>query len=336
MKRFVLLLSVFFMVALMLPLAASAGEPDWNKIDEEYIDLFYPGQSAWEWLSSEHKGKKSIARGDDKCIECHQGEEEDRGKNFVTGKKLEENPPPAGTPGMITALFKGAYDSEYMYLWFQWEGPGKADKGKINALNFMIDDMVQKKKGPRSRVKYFEAYGCWITCHKDATNMPYEPDAAKVGANALYKDSKQVTKYLPGTRTAIDATGGWDKLKPDAKLQKRLGKGKFIDLWRFVADSKNPKGKVVDESVFTARTVDKSQDDLSGKGEYKDGKWTVVLKRKLKSGDPKEDKLIEPGKTYAVAVSIHVNSSNRRHYASFSRILGFDDADADLLVGKAK
>ncbi|MBI5232928.1 MAG: hypothetical protein HY880_01085 [Deltaproteobacteria bacterium] len=338
-RVFVLSVSVFAMGVLFSPRSANAGEPDWNKIEAKSIDLFYPGQSAWEWLSSEHDGKKAILRGDDKCIECHEGEEETRGKSFVTGKKLEDDPPPAGTPSMITMNLKTAYDNDYLYMWMQWPGPGKADKGKINAVNIMVDDVAKKKEGLRARVKYFEAYGCWITCHRDAKSMPYTPSADKLAANPYYKTRglTEVTKYIADSRESMDSSGGWANVKPEDKLNKDIAEGEFIDLWRFVADENNPKGKVVDGNILASRNEDKGQTELAGNGDYKDGKWTVVLKRKLKAGDPKEDKIITPGKQYAVAISIHTNSISRRHYASFARILGFDDdAEANIRAVKAK
>jgi cytochrome c-type protein NapC len=328
--------SVIF--CLFTPSFVGADEPDWSQIDEDYIDLFYPGQTSWEWLISQsHEGYKQVKKGRERCLDCHVGEEEGRGKAALT-KKLDDDPPPEGTSPMITLKYKAAYDSEYLYLWFQWPAPAKVEEGKITAINIMIDEAREGSK-IKSRVKYFNAHGCWITCHNDGKSMPYAPTVEKVEANPYYKSigAKEITKYLPNTRTILDSTGGWRNIKTSEELDKEIASGRFVDLWRFIIDSSHPEGKVVDGYIFASRFDDKGQNNLSAKGEYKDGNWTVVFKKKLNAGDPAEDKIIKPGKKkYSVGISIHINSIGRRHYTAFSRYLGFDDPMADINAVKVK
>lgn len=313
----------------------SAGEPDWSKMDAEYIDLFYPGQTSWEWLiSSSHKGQRQTEKGLERCIDCHQGEEEGRGEGSI--KKLDDSPPPKGTPPMITLLYKAAYDDEYLYLWLNWPGGG-ADEGRISGINIMVDEINKRRN--KSKVKYFKPHGCWLACHKDEKSMPFTPPAEKVAAIPFYKSagSDEVTMYLPGTRTRIDSTGGWANLEGMDSLRNSMKWGEFIDLWRFISDSSTPSGRVSDEYVLAARFTDKGQDELSiSSSEHKDGEWTVVLRRKLNAGDRMEDKIIKVGKRYVFAIAIHDNNVSRRHYAAFSRVVGFDDPDADINIQKVK
>ena len=67
-------------------MAADPAKINWAKIPTVTVPLFYPGQSSYEWLTSDaHKGaSKEVRRGDD-CTSCH--DEEDAEKDM--GNKIE-------------------------------------------------------------------------------------------------------------------------------------------------------------------------------------------------------------------------------------------------------
>ena len=76
-------------------IAADPAKIDWGKVATYNVDLFYPGQSSYEWLrSDEHKGaSKETLRGDS-CVSCHdeQDAEKDMGNKIVKGGRLEPTP----------------------------------------------------------------------------------------------------------------------------------------------------------------------------------------------------------------------------------------------------
>lgn len=54
---------------------------DWDRVKEKNIILFYPGQSSWEWVLTDHSASKSVKKGTD-CLECHEDEEQEMGGGF--------------------------------------------------------------------------------------------------------------------------------------------------------------------------------------------------------------------------------------------------------------
>ena len=70
--------------------AAQAEPPaDWSAIPTETVTLFYPGQSAYDWLRSpDHKRAFTKVTEGDACISCHEGEEKDMGDFIVSGERL--------------------------------------------------------------------------------------------------------------------------------------------------------------------------------------------------------------------------------------------------------
>ena len=68
---------------------------DWEKIPAKTVTLFYPGQTSWEFLTSDaHPGAKAIDAG---CTTCHTGQEKALGAKLVQAGP-RENDPIAGKP----------------------------------------------------------------------------------------------------------------------------------------------------------------------------------------------------------------------------------------------
>ena len=70
-------------------MTASAAPPsDWSQIPVNRVNLFYPGQSSYQWLRSpEHKGQALTVQGGS-CLICHKGQEARIGQRIVSGKIL--------------------------------------------------------------------------------------------------------------------------------------------------------------------------------------------------------------------------------------------------------
>lgn len=104
---------------------SGGGSTDWSSIAPVSVTLFYPGQASWEWIlkGSDHGGARAITKLNDRCAECHKGEEADMGAKIVSGEKAEPTPIP-GKRGAIDMTVQAAHDGETMSLRFQWSDAG--------------------------------------------------------------------------------------------------------------------------------------------------------------------------------------------------------------------
>lgn len=321
---------------------------DWTKAKSTDIGIFYPGTASLEWiLGRKHGGKRAFTKGD-RCIECHGEEIADIGQNIVSGeseKDLEPNVIP-GKRGSIDVTIDATHDGDNLYLRFSWsdgehaavpfvEG-GKMDPENPMKLAFMIatDD-----------VEYADRAGCWGTCHADANTMPFAPDQEALKGSDLAKrlnfalnvgnnSGMGVTKYLKETRTKLElkgrggkALGGWDKLKDEAEINAAQDANQFMDIVRY----KSGSGEVEDGQILASRDMHGGE-GAEVEAALKDGTWSVIVKRKLKS-DKAGDVSIEAGQVYNFGFAIHDDySSARYHHVSFGYKLALDNDEAELNV----
>ncbi|MFT7006401.1 MAG: nitrate/TMAO reductase-like tetraheme cytochrome c subunit [Colwellia sp.] len=323
---------------------ASKMNVDWAKASSKDIGVFYPGTASIEWvLGRRHGGKRAFTKGD-RCIECHGKEIADIGKNIVTGeseKDLEPNVIP-GKRGHIDVTIDSTHDAENLYLRFSWadgehaavpfvEG-GKMDPENPMKLAFMLatDD-----------VEYADRAGCWGTCHADANSMPFAPDIDTLKGSDLAKRLKfntgsttGVTKYLKESRTKLElkgrggkSLGGWDKLKDQSEIDAAEAANQFMDVVRYKSGTK----EVEDGQILAERDMHKGV-GATVEASLKNGTWSVVVKRKLKS-DNAGDVSIEAGKVYNFGFAIHDDySSARYHHVSFGYKLALDNDEAEVNV----
>lgn len=294
---------------------APAQAVDWNAVAEQEVTLLYPGQGSWEWAltQDDHSGAKKFREGKN-CFACHKGEEKDMGAKIVTGKKLEPAPIP-GKPGSLALKVKTAHDGERLYFRFEWPvgkpSGKKMDPKHAARVTVMLDD---------GGVKEAARAGCWGSCHDDAIGMAATPAG------------KEITKYLIASRTKVTRQGGGENFKPAAELQQLLKQGMFLEYWQARLNPGQP-AQAVDGYVLEKRHESKAP--LAGaEAQFNDGKWTVVVSRKLKAaGDGRKD--IVPGKTYSIGFAVHDDYANHRfHYVSFERTLALDPGKADFVAAK--
>ncbi len=319
---------------------------DWSKAKSTDIGVFYPGTASLEWiLGRRHGGKRAFTKGD-RCIECHGEEIADIGQNIVSGssEKIKEDHLIPGKRGSIDVTIDATHDDENLYLRFTWsdgehapvpfvEG-GKMDPENPMKLAFMIatDD-----------VEYADRAGCWGTCHADANTMPFAPEQEALKGSDLAKrlnfapnvgkgSGVGVTKYLKETRTKLElkgrggkALGGWDKLKDDADIKAAQDANQFMDIIRY----KSGTGEVEDGQILASRDMHAGM-GATVEAALKNGTWSVVVKRKLKS-DNAGDVSIETGQVYNFGFAIHDDySSARFHHVSFGYKLALDNDEAEL------
>jgi len=297
---------------------ANAGEVDWGQVEGKAIKVFYPGVASWDFVTDEDHGTgatpvKTLKKA---CAECHvskTGEYDINADKIIAGElnKVKsgdpfEPKPLAGMPGFKEVEVKAAYDAENFYLRLQWQGsgasvaePSLAKEDKADRVSVQISD----------KIKSFKDYGCFIACHNDQTGMP-ENRGEKVKLYSYY-------------------TRAEGQLKPQDKLDEYLSKGQFLDLW--TAAFAGSEVKTSDGYVLQDRLED--QNDLAAKGGFEGGKYTVVITRKLATGDPK-DIVLKDGSAFSAGISIHDNrNTGRQHYVSFPVSIGLS-ATADISAKK--
>jgi nitrate/TMAO reductase-like tetraheme cytochrome c subunit len=295
---------------------------DWSKATETKTVLFYPGQTAMEWVltGTDHGGTRAFKKGD-RCFECHSNETADMGAKMVSGSKAEKTPIP-GKRAAIPLSIKAAYDADNLYMRFEFPaGPHNpvpfAQGGKMDPENeikvAMMIDNGKVDMGARS--------GCWTSCHADARDMPQAPAAAAVSAlKGIDTKAGYITKYVPESRTQFDTTArnNWDKLKPQAELDSLLAGGTFLDLTRWKSSGASEQGYVLAERVL------KPGNDVAYTGKKEGDKWVVTMVRRLKATQPGEVNLAA-GQSYSVGFAIHDDfTSGRFHHVSLDMKLGLD------------
>ena len=281
-------------IALFLTGALVAGgvsaAPDWSKVPQRKMTLFYPGQASLEWVMNkpDHSAVPDIVNKKRTCAKCHEGDANEIGDNIVAGKPLGssktvlEPTPPAGKVGSIPVTFQAAHDGDKIYFRFEWVPP-KIGTKKLDQKNEVKLTMMFDGGGT---VEGSEINGCWATCHSDLRTMK----------NA--KDDKK-TKYIKNGN---------------------LASGKFMDLMQFRSGEKTPADGYVAES----RYMEGGKALVKAEGKKEGNKWVVTFERTL-AGGGKGDHAIAADKVYNFGFAIHEDYTNARfHYVSLGYQFGLD------------
>lgn len=289
---------------------------DWSQVEKHELQLFQPGQSAWEWLlvPSEHSGGKRMREGKD-CLYCHAGEEEAIGNLIASGEKLEPSPM-KGMPGTVKLSVQTAVQSGSLRMRLSWtslaEGEpagGKDVPAQVTVV--LADDTIQAAK----------VAGCWAACHNDLPGMAEADSGAKL------------TKYLPNSRTRMTRSGGGTAIKSDADLAAELEKGAFYEYWQVELDQ-GTVHKARDGYFLDARRTN-DESAVSAEATLVDGRWVVDITRRLKPvGGPRIT--LAEGKVYTVEFAVHDNHvGDRHHYVSFPMRMKVQQAGAQLMTESA-
>ncbi|MGB8274024.1 MAG: ethylbenzene dehydrogenase-related protein [Alphaproteobacteria bacterium] len=298
-----------------MAVAGPAGAVDWGGVQGKDIVVFYPGQSSWEWVltESDHSGAPKF-RGGKNCTDCHEGEQKKIGDLIASGKKLEPAPIP-NKPGSLTVNVKAAHDDQKLYIRMEWAGgPPSGKKMETDfeeKATVMIDD---------GTVKEMTRAGCWGACHDDAIGM----------ASAVA--GKDLTKYLPESRSKLTRQGGGDSYKPQADLDALLQGGTFLEFWQGRLNKGKPAVPV--EGYILDKRVESKTPAVTAEGGYEGDKWVVVLSRPLKAAGPGQKDIVA-GKTYTLGFAIHDDYTEHRfHHVSLATTLVLDQGTADLVAVK--
>ncbi len=342
-------MSALRLFLLFAAVVASAGRPSrtaaqeigWDKVPPYKATLFYPGVASWEFLLSDsHRlGGKNIKKGERACIECHLdeatgnldiGAEQIAAGNLTmkrSSQRFEPDPIP-GKKGFLKVNVQAAYDDEYLYLRFDWESNGSSWKEPPAAGEERFDSVaVQVNKSQNT----FKRYGCFVACHKFLASMPEAPSKKEMEGHPYYGPLKRDDLRLYAFYTREEE--GWTAIKKEADLKRLLGEGGLIDLWRVKFSGK--KTEAEDWSIFADRLKDK-QEDVAGSGDWENGRYTAVLKRKLQTGDANDVQLV-PGNELTIGIAVHDNKvRQRKHYVSFPLSIGLGSATGMIKAVKIK
>ena len=270
-------------------MAADPAKINWSKVPVATVTLFYPGQSSYEWLRTDHPGAKSVMDGQ-ACVTCHKGQEKAKGDKLVKGGPLEPMPV-KGKNGSVDLKFQVAYDAKNAYLRFQWKTLNAYPGSEHQYLRFdgkewkvygypKLDRVVQEGKQPGiyedrmtimiddGKVPLFAQQGCWLTCHEGELDMPKQFTKEEVAANALLNAIKKndVRKYLPATRTN---PSDWKTGKSVEEIAKIKAAGGFVDLVQWRGHRSHAVGMADDGYVLEWRLFDAGKNMFSGNSDAK-------------------------------------------------------------------
>lgn len=241
----------------------------------------------------------------------------------------------AGKPGRINVSMKALYDSQYIYFFIRW-----ADKTKsLNRVYDFRGGAWQKRKGNEdrfgimfdigNRIADFNQAGCQIVCHGGkymSTNKPGEKTDVwhwkSQRTNPLgYADdqwvqheAKQKGHEFTGRKSDKKSGGSYksnfDKIKKQPKFFDGGMGGPILK-----KNAKPYAGGAIEGAVAPREMLARpkgSRGDIDAKGVWKNGMWTLELRRKLDTGHP-DDVVFVPGKKHAFGISVHDNGDDVDH-----------------------
>jgi hypothetical protein len=96
----------------------------------------------------------------------------------------------------------------------------------------------------------------------------------------------------------------------------------------FDAEAEFQEGDIL--PVALVREPEGSAGDVQANGSYRDGRWTVVLRRKLDTGNPDDTRFVA-GERYNLAFAVHDDFvGGRRHHVSWVYIMGLNREDVQI------
>lgn len=301
-----------------LSVSASAQDIDWDSVESTSIKTFYPGVASWDFVKGKDHGTGAnpVIKGKKSCAVCHvnkKGKYDIASDEIISGELLgvdSEKPiepkPIANMEGYKDVALQTAYDAENIYIRLQWLSAGSSFNDPTLTENGLTDRISIQFS---NKIKTFNKYGCYISCHDDQKGMP----KSRGGEQKLYG-------YYARSK---------GQAKPAEKLAEYLSKGQFIDLW--IAAFEGKKINTTDQYILEDRIDD--QNDVTSTGGFADGKYTIVLQRKLATGDSHDIQLKE-GSKVTVSIAIHdFLNHGRKHYTSFPVSIGLS-ATADINAKK--
>lgn len=334
MKKILCVLALSIIFQFFTSSLLTAAEINWEGITPYKVNMFYTGVASWEFLTSKDHGvgRVPVQKNKKTCRECHiskEGTFDIQVAEVIKGtllmkaskKSFEPNPLP-NKPPIVYLNLQAAYDNENIYLRLQWESAGKSWKSPDSDKP---DRVAIQMNAAREE---FKRFGCFINCHNDQNSMPDSPSKDKVAKHPYYSKQKRNDVRLYAFYTRNEE---WSSLKDGKEVGELLKQGGLTDLW--LAAFKGKKLEAADQWILEDRQGDAN--NIEGTGTWESGKYTVILKRKLNTGDERDIQL-KDGEAFTVGIAIHDDEAKlRQHYVSFPFSIGMGAA-GDLTATKIK
>ncbi|TAN45809.1 MAG: hypothetical protein EPN22_01290 [Nitrospirae bacterium] len=235
--------------------------------------------------------------------------------------------------GNISMLFSWP-DSEQSMTKEAWKfSKGKWEKQKGDEDKVAVNWEIK-------RIKNFATKGCSVVCHSEAKNHDdwkyHTATATERGDLWIWKSYTTGSMgyaedgYVDDDSRKSDAGSGKakknessDKKKPKY-MRKAGGPGTLVegDTVEIKDGAKFKDGDVVPSWILSKFSG--SMADIKASAKWANGKWNVMLQRKLDTGDKENDVMFDTRRDYSFAVAVFNNSSKHNSYNSAPLKLKFD------------
>jgi hypothetical protein len=140
-------------------------------------------------------------------------------------------------------------------------------------------------------------------------------------------------KMLGGPEFMFDATKvGFNALTEDDLADTEKAKYLVIGSTAVPVDGEFQKGDILPAHIIDSAVAEGSAADIDyAQGYWEDGTYTLTLRRKLDTGHPKDDLIMQPGGIYTFGFSIHDDAAGKRaHHVSFPVTVSIGPGKADI------
>ncbi|RMF90214.1 MAG: hypothetical protein D6733_04420, partial [Methanobacteriota archaeon] len=260
-----------------------------------------------------------------------------------------------GSIGRVDVSLKALYDEDYIYLFVSWEDPTESVTKNLwtyNGTGWLSsgdEDRLSFIWNIDSSIEGFDIAGCAMLCHGDRmhTNGPEEKgdvwhwkasrtnpagylddqwmddtiieDYTREALEAGHHNDEGAAAYRRNINEAGDGPRYFEPDPDDERdayvlLQSEIDAGEAVEL----KEGDLEKGMVVPGYIIGEPSG--SRADIIGRGVWKDGRWSVEFKRKLKT-DHDDDVQFDTARTYRFGIAIMDNTGG---FEAFGKGHSFD------------
>lgn len=231
-----------------------------------------------------------------------------------------------GEFGKVKITLQAMHDGEFIYIRAGWDDATKSDEKGV----WLFDAGEWSKQGGNEdrlafafnvSSKSFDTRGCGPLCHdpmhtesEEAIVDVWHWKAARGGQNGYCDDQYfgHDKRHSDDGDSAYEKNINDDRSGPKYSTGTNLGDGGITftgnveigEGYKAMEGEKQPGYVVVEPTGSRA--------DISAMGHYSDGRWTVILKRKLNTGDA-TDAVFTPGKAIGFAVALFDDCGDDEH-----------------------
>lgn len=140
-------------------------------------------------------------------------------------------------------------------------------------------------------------------------------------------------KMLGGPEFMFDATQvGFNTLTEADLADTQKAKYLVIGSTAAPVDAEFQEGDILPAHIIDLAAAQGSAADINyARGDWQNGTYTLILRRKLDTGHPQDDLIMQPGGIYTFGFSIHDDAAGKRaHHVSFPVTLSIGPGKADI------